>query len=141
VAIKGRFQPRNPDKYRGDTTQIIFRSSWEVKMMRRLDTDPNVVEWSSESVIVPYSDRSTGRFRRYYPDFWMRRKDGAEFLIEVKPLKETMPPKREGKTEKRYVQECITYAKNISKWEAAEKFCEKRNWRFLKITERELGIR
>lgn len=141
MAIKGRFAPRNPHKYRGDVTNIIFRSSWEIKMMKRLDLDDNVLEWSSESVIVPYKDRTSGRFRRYFPDFWMRRYDGSEFLIEVKPLKETMPPTREKKTEKRYLQECVTYARNVSKWEAAEKFCEKRGWRFIKITERELGIR
>lgn len=141
MAVKGRYVPRNPQKYRGDVTNIIFRSSWEAKLFRRLDNDPNVVEWSSEEIIIPYKDRSSGRFRRYFPDVWFRRRDGSEFLIEVKPLKETMPPTKDRKTEKRYMQECVTYAKNTSKWEAARRFCENRGWQFLIITERELGIR
>lgn len=142
MAIKGRFRPRNPEKYKGDVTQIVFRSSWEIKMMRRLDTDPNVVAWSSECVIVPYRDKSTGRMRRYFPDFWFRRRDGKEFLVEVKPLKETVPPVRTPtKTDKRFMTECMTYAKNISKWEAATRYSRERDWGFLIITERELGIR
>lgn len=140
MAVRGFYRPKNPEKYKGDPTQIVFRSSWEIKMMRRLDADPNVVEWSSESIIVPYRDKSTGRFRRYFPDFWFRRSDGRCFMVEVKPFKETVPPAKENKTEKRFIRECLVFAKNQSKWEAAERYCAERDWTFIKITERELGI-
>lgn len=141
MAVRGKFRPKNPEKYAGDPTNICFRSSWEIKMMRRLDEDANVVSWSSEEIVIPYRDRTTGRLRRYFPDFHMKRRDGKEFLIEVKPLRETLPPTREGKSEKRFMAECVTYGKNLSKWEAAERYAAERGWEFLKITERELGIR
>lgn len=141
MAVRGKFRPKNPEKYVGDPTEIVFRSSWEIKMMRRLDEDKNVLAWSSEEIVIPYRDRTTGRLRRYFPDFWFRRRDGKEFLVEVKPLRETLPPERAGKSEKRFVAECVTYGKNLSKWEVASRFCRDRGWTFLKITERELGIK
>ena len=141
MAVRGRFKPKNPEKYRGDVTQIVFRSSWEIKVMRRLDEDPNVVEWSSECVVIPYKDKSTGRMRRYFPDFYVRRRDEKCLIVEVKPAKESVPPVREGKSEQRFLKECLTYAKNQSKWEAAREWCGRRGWEFLVITERELGIR
>lgn len=141
MAHKGFFKPRNPHKYNGDPTQIFFRSSWEIKMMRRLDEDDNVLSWSSERIIIPYRDRATGRLRRYYPDFWFKRYDQKMFIVEVKPLKETVAPvKTPGKSEKRFITEAKTFATNQSKWEAARRFCDQRGWEFLVITERELGI-
>jgi hypothetical protein len=71
----------------------------------------------------------------------MKRVDGKEFLIEVKPLRETLPPVREGKSEKRFVAECVTYGKNLSKWEAAERYAEINKMKFIIITEKELGIK
>lgn len=139
MAYKGKFSPRNPQKYKGDPTNIVFRSRWELKVMDRLDRDPNVLAWSSESIIVPYKDKASGRSRRYFPDFYVKTKD-REMLVEVKPGKETRPPSRTGKSEKRFLAECRTWATNSSKWEAAERFCAQRGWIFVKWTEREIGV-
>lgn len=141
MAHKGKYRVQNLEKYRGDPTNVIYRSLWETKAMRRFDMDPNVVEWSSESIVIPYHDKSTGRLRRYFPDFYFKRRDGRCFLVEVKPLRETTPPTRNGKTEKRFLTECLTYVRNQSKWDAARRWCERRGWDFIVITERELGIK
>lgn len=141
MARKGRYRVENPEKYRGDPTNVWYRSSWELKVMRRFDRDPNVAAWGSEEVVIPYRDKASGRLRRYFPDFTMKRTDGKKFLIEVKPEKETRPPTRQGKTEKRFITECLTYAKNSSKWTAARKWCEDHGYEFVLITERQLGIK
>ena len=38
----GRFRPSNPGKYKGDPTNIIYRSSWEKKVMIWCDVNSNV---------------------------------------------------------------------------------------------------
>ena len=139
---KGRFKPNNPKKYRGDHTQIIYRSSWEAKFMRYLDQHPDVLEWESEEFFIPYESPIDGKIHRYFPDFRVkkRNRDGTinTVIIEIKPQKETLPPARQEKVTKRYLQEVQTYGINMSKWDAAEKFCKDRGWEFLVLTEKHL---
>lgn len=145
MAYKGFFRPKNITKYQGDPTKVVYRSRWELLVMDRLDRDPNVLAWSSENIVVPYQDKSSGRIRRYFPDFFVKKRgpDGRiqELLIEVKPAKEANAPVRGTKTEKRFLAECLLYARNQSKWEAARRMCEKRGWHFVVLTEKELGIK
>jgi hypothetical protein len=147
---KGFFRPINREKYLGDPTRIVYRSSWELRYMSKLDLSPDVVGWSSESVIIPYNDRSKGiersRYRRYFPDFLIKiKRDGKIItqLIEIKPKKETRPPAmgRGPKAKQRYITEVQTFGKNVCKWEAAKRFCADRGWSFAVLTEEELGIR
>jgi hypothetical protein len=148
---KGYFRPINRHKYMGDATKIVYRSSWELRQMSRFDLNPAVVAWSSESVVVPYLDRtrktaSGFAFRRYYPDFLVKFKtaDGKILtqMIEIKPKKESRPPVMgKGKNaQKRYIQEAKTFGTNICKWEAAKRYCADRGWQFVVLTEEELGI-
>lgn len=112
--------------------------------MTRLDLSSDVVGWSSESVVIPYNDRSTGKYRRYFPDFLVKLKNGKALLIEIKPKKETRPPKNKSKTPKaqqRYLTEVKLFAKNVSKWESAKRYAINRGWEFIVLTEEELGIR
>ena len=44
---KGRYIPENPKKYKGDPTNIIYRSSWEKQMMIYFDNNEHIVEWQS----------------------------------------------------------------------------------------------
>jgi hypothetical protein len=69
---QGRFKPKNPKKYMGDPTNIIYRSGWEFKLMRYLDVHPDVIEWGSEELIVPYRSPIDGRMHRYFPDFLVK---------------------------------------------------------------------
>lgn len=143
MAWSGRFRPKNPQKYRGDVNGIIYRSSLELRVMRRLDSNENVLWWGSEEVIVHYYDPVKKRIRRYFPDFVVCRKDPnygqVTMMIEVKPLKETMPPvHKKGKRRSRVISEELTWATNCAKWRAAEDFCKKQGWKFVKLTEREI---
>lgn len=143
--LKGHFKPRNPTKYRGDPTKIIYRSSWELKLMSRLDIDPSVIEWASEEFSIPYRSPIDGKVHRYFPDFWVKKKskDGTieVVVIEVKPKSQTVPPVVKSRPTKRYVREAVTWGINSAKWAAAEEFCADRKWKFIKMTEQELGIK
>ena len=142
---KGIFIPENSEKYKGGR-KPIYRSSYELKFMRFLDKTDSVLEWCSESLAISYIHPLTGRLARYFPDFLIkyRTNDGGYQidLIEVKPKRETLPPKVHGnKKAKTILYEKKTWAINQAKWKAAKAFCDKRDIRFRLITESELNIR
>jgi hypothetical protein len=142
---QGTFKPVNPKKYNGDVTKIIFRSSWEKKLMIRLDTDPSIITWSSEELVIPYVSPLDVKIHRYFPDFVItyRVADGSirKGIIEVKPYAQTIPPKMPKRKTKAYVESVQTYMVNEAKWDAAEHYCKKNGYSFIKMTEKELGIR
>lgn len=142
--VQGFYTPRNPDKYIGDKTKIIFRSSWERRIFIWADDNESVVQWSSEPFPIQYFDQSTNKIRRYFPDLFVKIRDKQgiikNYLIEVKPEKQTNPPKKGRKKTLTYLNEVATYKKNLSKWQQAEKFCESNDMIFKIITEKELGI-
>ena len=135
MAYKGKFTPRNPQKYTGDPNNIVYRSSWECKIMDRFDKDPNVLSWASEELIVPYISPIDGRYHRYFPDFLVkiRTKDGTmrTFLVEVKPLKQSRPPEKKSRITKKYITEVATWGVNQAKWKAAIEYCADRKWQFI----------
>lgn len=145
MAYKGIFQPINPHKYRGDHTNIIYRSRWELRFMSFLDMQESVVEWSSEEFFIPYRCKTDGRIHRYFPDFKVKwRKATGESVvqvIEIKPEGQTRAPTKPKKITRRYINEAMTYAKNQSKWEYARQWCADRNYQFLIMTEKQLGFR
>jgi hypothetical protein len=140
---KGRFQPKNPKKYNGDADNIIYRSTWEVRVMKWLDEHPNVVWWASEELPITYKSPLDNRIHRYFPDFIakIKQKDGSvmTYIIEVKPLEQTKMPVQKKKTQ-RYIREAATYVVNQEKWKAADIFCQEHGWKFMIMTEKELGI-
>lgn len=141
---KGRYRIENIKKYKGDISDVIYRSSWELKFMRWCDTNPSVLEWGSETVIIPYRSPVDNNVHRYFVDFYIKIKDKdnkiLKYLIEIKPEKFTKPPPIPQKKTKRFIQEVFNYGINQSKWEAASSFCKDRGWQFLVLTERDLGI-
>jgi hypothetical protein len=145
MAYKGMFRARNPNKYKGDPSKIVYRSRWELMVMQKLDSHPDILEWSSEEIIVRYRSPIDGKVHRYFPDFWVKKKDRAGNiscdLIEVKPFKQTRPPTiLEGKPTRRYLNEVMTWGINSAKWKAAREYCADKNWNFVIITENELGL-
>jgi hypothetical protein len=144
MAYSGRFTPRNPQKYIGDYKNIIYRSSWECKMMDWLDRNPNIISWASEELIIPYISPVDGRWHRYFPDFLvkMRAKDGKlkTMLLEVKPKRQSQAPEPQKRITKRYINEVATWGVNQSKWKAANEYCLDRGWEFQVITEDHLGL-
>jgi hypothetical protein len=137
----GTFKPRNPKKYKGNVEIITYRSSWEMAFMRKLDSNPDVLAWASEELAIPYLDRTktVPRMRRYYPDFWVRKREGnkiTEYIIEIKPKAQCVPPKAGPRAKKaRVLKEAVTYVNNQCKWQAAEEFCAKHGFKFLVLTE------
>jgi hypothetical protein len=144
MAYSGRFNPANPQKYMGDYKNIIYRSSWECRVMNWLDKNDDILQWGSEELIIPYKSPVDGRFHRYFPDFLVRvkTKDGKTktMIIEVKPDRETKEPKPRKRLTKQYLQEVTTYGINQAKWKAAQEYCLDRGWEFKVITEKHLGI-
>lgn len=142
---KGIFRPKNPSKYRGDPSNIIFRSSWELRFMTYIDTHPDVLEWSSEEFAIPYKSPVDGQYHRYFPDFWIKQKNTLgeveTLVVEIKPKIQTEPPVVQKKRTKRYINEVMTWGINSAKWQAAEQFCSKKNWKFRIFTEQHLGIK
>jgi len=134
MAYKGKFRPQNYKKYKGDPTNIVYRSGWELKFMKYLDRQPEVLRWSSEEIIIPYRSPIDNRLHRYYPDFWVKTTKG-ESLIEIKPKKQTKPPKPNPKHKRRYLKEVKTWGINEAKWKAAQEFCENKGWKWQIITE------
>ena len=144
MSYKGKFRPKNHKKYKGNPSDIVYRSLWELKFMRYCDNNKNIITWSSEEIIIPYRSPIDNRPHRYFPDFYVKYKDVRgkilEKLIEVKPAKEVKEPKIQKTRTKKYVTEVMKYAVNNAKWEAAKEFCKDRRWKFQILTEKELGI-
>ena len=59
-------------------------------------------------------------------------------MVEVKPEKQTAPPKKKSRVTKSYIYECKTYA-NQAKWKAAQEYLTRIEFKI--ITERELEIK
>jgi hypothetical protein len=144
MAYSGLFKPRNPQKYIGDPTNIVYRSSWEARVMTWLDNNNDILSWASEELIVPYISPVDNKRHRYFPDFIVkvRTKDGKlkTMMLEVKPKKQTLPPELRKRITKQYINEVTTYAVNQAKWKYANEYCLDRGWEFRVLTESDLGI-
>lgn len=145
MAYSGKFRPNNPQKYRGDPNNIVYRSTWERKLMAWLDSEPSIIEWGSEELIIPYISPVDNRWHRYFPDFYVkvRQKDDTikVMILEVKPDKQTRPPQKKKRVTKQYINEVVTWGVNEAKWKAAQEFCLDRGWTFKILTEHDLGIK
>ena len=145
MSYKGKYRPIHPEKYKGDPTNIIWRSLWERKFCVYCDSNTNIIEWQSEEFCIPYSSPIDNKIHRYFPDFFIKYKDTdgkiKSSLIEVKPLRQTAPPVKPKRQTKKYLSEAFEYAKNQAKWQAAREYCKDRMWEFKVLTEKELGIK
>jgi hypothetical protein len=143
MSYKGWFTPKHRSKYKGDSENVVYRSSWELRVMKWLDENPSVIWWASEELIIKYRSPIDQRIHRYFPDFIVRlkQKNGIEstVVIEIKPHKQTIKPVQKRKTN-RFLQEAATYAVNQEKWRAADLFCKEHGWQFKVLTEKDIGI-
>lgn len=142
MSYKGWFRPQNPNKYRGDPNNIVYRSSWELRVMKWLDEHPNILWWASEELPIRYVSPVDNKIHRYFPDFIARvKQNGKEttMVLEVKPYKQTQKPVQKRQT-KKFLQEIVAYAVNQEKWKAADLFCKEHGWQFKILTEKELGL-
>lgn len=141
---QGEFKPQNPEKYKGRHTPV-YRSSYEQKFMLWADANENVIEWTSESTVIPYRNPLTNRISRYFVDNYVKMEiDGKimKYLIEIKPSAQTKKPTHtKRKRKKTLLYETQMWAKNQAKWAAAKTWADKRGINFLILTEKELGIK
>jgi hypothetical protein len=140
--VQGIFKPKNPNKYIGSTP--VYRSMMELKAFRYLDNNPNVLSWSSESVVIPYISPADGKMHRYFVDLVakLKSKDGTikKLLIEVKPEKQTLPPVDTGrKKQSTLIYERYQFAINSAKWQAAKSWCEQKGFTFIILNEKHLN--
>jgi hypothetical protein len=129
MAYSGKYIVKNPSKYKGDHTRVTYRSLWERNSFAWCENNPNIKNWSSEETVIPYYYDVDKKYHRYFMDLKITYTNGKTCLVEIKPDKETKPPKRPDKT-KRYLNESLTYIKNMNKWEAAREYAKDRNWAF-----------
>jgi hypothetical protein len=145
MSYQGKFRPSNTKKYRGNPTNIIYRSLWERKFMVYCDRNESILEWGSEEIVIPYKSPIDNKWHRYFPDFYIKYQDSRgkikRSIIEIKPFKQTQQPPLQEKKTKSYVYEVTQYVTNQAKWAAAEEFCKDRLWEFKIFTEKELGIK
>lgn len=140
---QGKFQPKNPKKYRGDFKKIVFRSSWELQFAKYLDMSDDVIQWSSEETVIGYiSTCENDKKRRYFMDFWVRFRDDKQYLFEVKPASQCIPPSRHGNKKSTTLQKQeYAFRVNIDKWKAAKEFADARGMSFKVLTEHTLRSR
>lgn len=140
---QGVYHLQHPEKYIGNANNVVYRSSWELRMHRFLDNNTQILRWSSEEIKIPYISPIDQKVHHYYPDYYVeyinRQGEVIKELIEVKPLKQTAPPKSSrGKSRKTMLYEQQTYAVNEAKWKYAMAWCEKRGLGFRIMTEKSL---
>ena len=139
MAYKGKYRIKNLQKYVGDPTNVTYRSLWERKFMKYCEENPNIIQWSSEEIMIPYRSPIDKKIHRYFPDFWIKIQGNDKkiecVIIEIKPKIQTVPPLKKSKTTKKFISEVYTYGVNEAKWTAAKEYCADRNWKFEIITE------
>jgi hypothetical protein len=142
--LQGKYKVRNVEKYMGDPTNVIYRSSWELKFLNWCDNNPSVVSFSSEEIVIPYKSPVDGKYHRYFVDFMIkiRTKDDITktYLVEIKPKKQTMPPEQKKRITKQYITEVVTWGVNQAKWKAASEYCLDRGWEFKILSEKDLNV-
>jgi hypothetical protein len=133
---QGIFVPTQPQKYIGKHNPK-YRSGWEFTFMQFCDKNKNVIQWSSESIIIPYIHPLTGKRTNYIPDFLVvyENKHGQQKaeIVEIKPKKQSLIESKVANARDRAV-----VAINHAKWASAMAFCKQHGLTFRVITEDDL---
>ena len=142
---KGKFRPDQPEKYKGNPRNIIYRSMWERRFMVYLDRNENILQWGSEELAIPYKSPLDGKVHRYFPDFYVKVKQYdhtiKEYLVEIKPKNQVTPPKKNPKRKtKSWYFAVKEWGRNQAKWESATQYCQKHDMEFKVLTENDLGL-
>ena len=134
----GNYTVRNPKKYKGNASSVHYRSNWEKQCFIWLDGNEGVQWWNSEEFVVPYYYDVDKSWHRYFVDLTVKWKNGKTTLVEVKPKKQTQPPKTKTPKSKRSLNEAYTWIKNNNKWKAADRVAKDNGWEFVIWTEDDL---
>ena len=142
---QGFYEPQFPAKYKGKLP-IVYRSSLEKRVFFLLDMNDSVIEWGSETIVVPYVSPVDSRVHRYFTDlnFKYRGTNGyvVKYLVEIKPYKQTLKPvQTPRKRQRTFLAESYQYAVNMAKWDAATQWANKHGYVFKLITEKDMNLR
>lgn len=164
---QGNFIPTNKDKVIKLNSKggVYYRSSWELRIMTWLDNNKNIVRWGAECISIGYqlTHYEKGgdinlKNHSYYPDFYYEirvNNDIKKVIAEVKPMKEyqmvvdlnnkslSLPENVSMKKMKNIEYDLKMAHKNSEKWETMIKYCDRKGWDFIIITEiilKKLGI-
>ena len=146
MSYKGKFRPKNPNKYKGNPSNIIYRSLLERRFMVYLDNNPSILKWQSEEIIIPYVSPIDNRAHRYFPDFYIKlrktqnnKKIVEHYVVEIKPkaqLKKPVHPRRKTKKAlENYKWAYETYVRNLCKNDALQKVGKSRKFKVMLLTE------
>jgi hypothetical protein len=144
MSYKGKYKIKNKDKYIGDAKAVVYRSLWERQCFKWCENNPKVKGWNSEEIVIPYVSDVDKRLHRYFVDLLIVMENEEVYLVEIKPKKQTIKPKVPNRKTKKYIKEISTYVVNTNKWKAADKFANKKGWKFQIWTEetlKNLGIK
>ena len=134
---QGVYSPIHPEKFiyhqnkqnKNILKLPIYRSSYELQFFKYCDYNQNIKYWSTEPFSIKYYNPIKNKICNYYVDFWMLLGD-TKYLVEIKPYSQTIEPKT--------TYDALTYKINKSKWQAANKFCQENNMKFIILTEKQL---
>jgi len=141
---QGYYRLVNTKKYISDDRRIIYRSGLELKFCKYCDYTDSILEWVSEPFAIPYIHPVTGKMRNYYVDYLIKKRnpDGTTttYLIEAKASNMLKPPKKPSKyaskkVKARYRKMLARVLVNIAKYRYAQKYCDKKGYKYAFLTE------
>ena len=140
-SYKGIYRPTYPRKYVGNPNMIVYRSLLERRFMLYCDQNPDVLVWASEELPIRYYNPLDKKFHRYLPDFLIKTIKNKKYMIEIKPSRQIVKPKKPKIKTKAFMRESYEYIKNKAKWQAAKAYCVNNNMEFKLLTEKNLGFK
>lgn len=129
------YKLKKPEKYLGNPSLIIARSSWEWSFLKFLEESPMIKYFSSEELAIPYFLLTDKKFHRYFPDFIIELITGDRFIIEIKPFEQRICKNKRHQ---------IIFIKNQCKWQAATEVAKNNNITFIILDQydlRRIGVK
>lgn len=119
--------------------RIIYRSGLELQFIQFCENNAKIIRWGSEPIAIPYFNRLKNKNATYYPDYVITLlktdKEHNNYvercIIEIKPYNQTIKPREQ---DSRWLKE--TWVVNVDKWNAAKRFAESHDMKFMIITEK-----
>ena len=160
---QGNFIPENKDKVIKLNSEggIYYRSMLEFKFMTWLDKNEMIKRWCGECIKIPYqlthyekSGDVNLKSHTYYADYYYElttsNGDISKVVVEVKPHKEYEDvvlfekkqfniPENANVRKMRNLEYRLKMAqKNSQKWKTMIKWCDKKGFKFIVVTEKHL---
>lgn len=95
----------------------VYRSSYELKFMLKMNSLPGIQYTSKHNIVIEYVDHNKKK-RKYYPDFLINNR----ILVEIKP------------------KQLVNHPKNLAKFKAAKIYCTLHGLEFEIWTQKRLGL-